>query len=147
MQLLLKQDVRDLGKRGDVVEVAPGYGRNFLVPRGIAVAVNPENVRLLAVEHRRLEAVEAKRRASLGEVAQTLAKTSVTIQARANEEGHLFGSVGAAEIVAALKEEGFEAAPDMVVLEKPIKELGVFEVEMRLDPEISSVVKVWVVGE
>ena len=147
MQLLLKQDVRDLGKRGDVVEVATGYGRNFLIPRGIAVVVNPENVRQLAEERRRLEAVEARRRASLAEIAQTLAKASVTIQARANEEGHLFGSVGAPEIVTALREEGFEVEPAMVVLEKPIKELGVFEVEMRLDPEVSSAVKVWVVGE
>ncbi|HUW55919.1 MAG TPA: 50S ribosomal protein L9 [Planctomycetota bacterium] len=147
MQLLLKQDVRDLGKRGDVVEVSTGYGRNFLVPRGIAVAVNPENVRLLDVERRRFEAVEAERRASLKEVAQALAKTSVTIQARANEEGHLFGSVGAAEIAAALKEEGFDTASVVVLLEKPIKELGVFDVEIRLDPDISSVVKVWVVGE
>jgi len=147
MQLLLKQDVRDLGKRGDVVEVSTGYGRNFLVPRGIAVAVNPENVRLLDVERRRFEAVEAERRASLKEVAQALAKTSVTIQARANEEGHLFGSVGAAEIAAALKEEGFDTASVVLLLEKPIKELGVFDVEIRLDPDISSVVKVWVVGE
>ena len=147
MELLLKQDVRDLGKRGDVVEVAPGYGRNFLVPRGLAVAVSPENVRLLAVERRRHEAAQAERRASLTEVAQTLAKTSVTIQARANEEGHLFGSVGAAEIAAALKEEGFQAEPSMVVLEKPIKELGVFEVQMQLGADISGVVKVWVVGE
>lgn len=147
MQLLLKQDVGDLGKRGDVVEVATGYGRNYLVPRGIAVAVNPENVRQLKEERRRLAVVEAKRKVSLAEVAESLAKASVTIQARANEEGHLFGSVGPAEIIASLKEEGFDVTEPMVVLEKPIKELGVFEVRIRLDPEVSVTVKVWVVGE
>lgn len=147
MQILLRQDVRDLGKRGEVVEVTAGYGRNYLVPRGMAVAVNPANVRLLAEERRRLEVAEAKRRASLTEVAEALRKTSVTIQTRANEEGHLFGSVGPAEVSAALKEEEFDIDPTMVVLEKPIKELGVFEVAIRLDPEVSSALKVWVVGE
>lgn len=147
MQLLLRQDVHDLGKRGEVVDVADGYARNFLVPRGLAVTVNPTNVGQLDEERKRLQVLEDKRRASLAEVAQTLAKTSVTIQARANEEGHLFGSVGTEEIAAALVEEGFDVAATAVMLEKPIKELGVFEVEVRPDPEISSVVKVWVVGE
>jgi len=147
MQLLLRQDVKNLGKRGEVVNVATGYGRNYLLPRGIAVTVNPANVRALEAERKRLEAVEAQRRASLAEVAAAVSKVSVTLQARANEEGHLFGSVGAGEIVAALKEENFDIEPGMIVLEKTIKELGVFEVLIQLDPEISATVKVWVVGE
>ena len=147
MQLLLRQDVKDLGQRGDVVEVAVGYGRNFLIPRGLAVEVNPANVQQLEAERKRLTAMEEKRRASLREVVDGLAKVSVTIQARANEEGHLFGSVGAAEVAAALAEENFEVSPTDIALEKPIKELGVFEVDIRLDPEVTATVKVWVVGE
>jgi len=147
MQVLLTQDIRDLGRRGEVVDVADGYGRNYLVPRRLAVMVNPANVRQVQEERRRLELAEAKRRASLAEVAEGLKKISVTIQARANEEGHLFGSVGAEEIASALKEENFDVTPTMVMLEKPVKELGVFEVPIRLDNELSSVVKVWVVGE
>lgn len=147
MQLMLRQNVKDLGKRGDVVKVATGYGRNYLVPRGMAVPVNPENVRLVEEEQKRIQVVEDRRLASLGEIAEALGKASVTIQARANEEGHLFGSVGENEIVTALAEEKFDVEPRMIVLEKHIKELGVFEVEIRLDPVVSAKVKVWVVGE
>jgi len=147
MQLLLTQDVKQLGKRGDVVDVAVGYGRNFLIPRGLAVKVNPANVREIEEERKRLQALEVKRRTSLQEVARALSKVSVTITSRANEEGHLFGSVGVAEIVSALKEDEFDVAPASIALEKPIKELGVFEVEIRLDPEVTAMVKVWVVGE
>ena len=148
MQLLLRRDVRDLGNRGEVVEVADGYGRNYLLPRGMAVEVNPANVRQLEKERKELEVTEARRRASLEEFAGTLGKVSVTIQARANEEGHLFGSVGAVEIAAAVKEEeDIDIEPEKIVLEKPIKELGVFEVAVHLDPTVASTLKVWVVGE
>ena len=148
MQLLLRQDVRNLGNRGEVVQVADGYGRNYLLPRGVAVEVNPANVRQLEVERKELEVMEAKHRASLEEFAGTLDKVSVTIQVRANEEGHLFGSVGAVEIAAAVKEEeDIDIEPEKIVLEKPIKELGVFEVQVHLDPAVSSTLKVWVVGE
>jgi large subunit ribosomal protein L9 len=129
------------------VDVKDGYGCNFLVPRRMAVPVNPGNVRQVEEERRRLAAVDAKRRASLAELAEVLGKVSLTIQARANEEGHLFGSVGPEEVAAALKEENFDISPSMIALEKPVKQLGVFEVPIRLDSDLSSVVKVWVVGE
>lgn len=146
MRLLLKQDVRDLGKRGEMVDVATGYGRNYLLPRDMAVAVSPTNVRQIEEERKRLHVMEEKRRASMAEVTEVLGKLSVTIQARANEEGHLFGSVGPAEVAAAICEEDFDVRPAMIILEKPIKELGVFEVEVRPDPDVSALVKVWVVG-
>jgi large subunit ribosomal protein L9 len=147
MQLLLKKDVKHLGKRGQVVNVATGYGRNFLLPRGVAVPVNPDNMKMIEAERKRSDAAEAKRRAGLVEIAEAVGKLSITIQARANEEGHLFGSVGPDEIAAAVKDEGFEVHAGMIALEKPVKELGVFEVDIRLDPEVVSRVKVWVVGE
>jgi large subunit ribosomal protein L9 len=147
MQVLLTQDVHSLGKRGEVVDVKDGYGRNYLVPRQLAVPVNSGNVRQVEEERKRLAAVEAKRRASLAELAEALRKVSVTIQSRANEEGHLFGSVGPEEIAAALKEENFDISPSMIELEKPVKQLGVFEVSVRLESDVSSLVKVWVVGE
>ena len=147
MQLMLRQNVKNLGKRGDVVKVTTGYGRNYLVPRGMAVPVNPDNVSEVEEEQKRIQVVEDRRLASLTEIAEALGKTSVTIQARANEEGHLFGSVGETEIAAVLVEDKFDVESRMVVLEKHIKELGVFEVEIRLDPAVSAKVKVWVVGE
>ena len=147
MQLMLREDITHLGKRGEVVDVAEGYGRNYLVPRGMAVAVNPANIKQVEEEHRRLVAAEAKHRATLAQTAEGLGKVSLTLQAKANEENKLFGSVGPAEVAAALKDEGFEIDPSMVQIEKPIKELGVFEVRVQLAGDISAVVKMWVVGE
>jgi large subunit ribosomal protein L9 len=147
MQVLLKKDVRDLGKRGEVVEVAVGYGRNYLLPQGIAIEVDRENQKQIEEERKRMAATEARRKATLKEQAEALSKVSITISAKANEEQHLFGSIGPAEIVAALKEEGFDVPPTAVVLDKVIKELGVTEVNVKLDPEVQCVVKVWVVGE
>ncbi len=147
MQLLLTQDVKDLGKRGEVVNVKAGYGRNFLLPRGIAVAVNPSNLKQIEQERKRLAVQDQKRLATLSQQAEALGKLSLTIQAKANEENKLFGSVGPAEIVAALKAENFGIEPSMIVLEKPIKDLGVTEVKVQLAPDIAAVVKVWIVGE
>lgn len=147
MQLLLRQDVTSLGKRGDVVNVAVGYGRNYLLPRGMAVAVKAGNVKQIEEERRRLAVSEAKRLETLAQTAEALGKLSLTIQAKANEENKLFGSVGPAEVVAALKAENFQVDPSMVVLDKPIKELGVSEVKVQLAPDIAAVVKLWVVGE
>ncbi len=147
MQLLLRQDVEKLGKRGDVVNVAVGYGRNYLLPRGMAVAVKAGNVKQIEEERRRLTVAEAKRRETLTQTAEALGKLSLTLQAKANEENKLFGSVGAAEVVAALRAENFAVEPSMIVLEKPIKELGVSEVKVQLAPDIAAVGKLWVVGE
>ena len=147
MQLLLRQEVENLGKRGDVVNVSEGYGRNFLLPRGFAVAVKAGNVKQLEQERHRLVVEEKKRRESLAATAEALGKVSLTIQAKANEEQKLFGSVGPAEIVAALKDENIAIDPSMVVMDKPIKELGVSEVTVQLSPDVSAVVKLWVVGE
>ena len=147
MQLLLKQDVRRLGRRGEVVNVTPGYGRNYLVPQGLAVEVNPTNVEQIEGERRRMKAVEDKLHADMVQKAEGIKKLSLTITARANEEGHLFGSVGVDDILVVLKEEGFDVAPVAIQLEKPIKELGVIDVPFRLHPDVAGTVKVWVVGE
>ena len=147
MQVLLTQDVESLGKRGDVVNVAVGYGRNFLLPRGMAMAVKAGNVKEIEEARRRLAVAEAKRREGLAQTAEAIGKLSITIQAKANEENKLFGSVGAPELVAALKNENIAVEPSMIALEKPIKELGVFEVKVQLAPDIAGTVKVWVVGE
>ncbi len=147
MELLLRQNVEKLGKRGEVVNVSEGYGRNYLLPRGMAVAVKAGNVKQIEEERRRLAVAEAKHHETLKQTAEALGKLSLTIQAKANEENKLFGSVGAAELVKALKDENFTVEPSMIVLEKPIKDLGVTEVTVQLAPDISAVLKVWVVGE
>ena len=137
----------DDGQRGEVVNVAPGYGRNYLVPQGLAVEVNPSNVEQIEGERRRLKVAEEKRRGELQATAEAIRKLSLTITAKAKEEGHLFGSVGAADIVAVLKEEGIEVSPAVIQLEKPVKEVGVIDVPFHLHSDIAGTVKVWIVGE
>ena len=148
-ELLLLEDVDNLGKAGDVVRVAPGFARNFLVPKGIAEPVTEAAKRRLA----KLQAErEAARKAEL-EAAQKLASglkdAKVTIRAKVGEDGeNLYGSVDAAQIAEGLKLVGFpEVEPSMVKLEENIKTIGTFDVEIKVHPDVAQVVKVWVVAE
>jgi large subunit ribosomal protein L9 len=148
MEVLLKQDVDRLGKRGQIVKVAVGYARNYLLPRKLAVVPSAQNLKSIEEEHRRAEKATQKRREELRELATKLEGTSCTIAAKAGEGGHLFGSVSAAQIAEAFRKEGFELiTEDMIALENPIKELGVYPVDLKLDAEIKCTTKVWVVGE
>lgn len=147
MEVMLIEPVPHLGDRGDIVNVAPGYARNYLLPKGLAAPVSKEAVQRVEAARRRAEQAEAERRAALKEVAERLAAASVTITAAATEEGHLYGSVSAADIAEHLRKEGFEVTEDMVGLEEHIKELGVYPVPVTLEQEITAEVKVWVVQE
>ena len=147
MEVLLRGDVPRLGRRGEVVKVAHGYARNYLIPQGLAVAVNPGNLQQIEQEKRRLAMLERKRVDDLKAVADQLANVSVTIQAKATEEGHLFGSVTENHIVDVLKTEGFAVTEDMVRMESHLKELGMFEVTVVFEEGVEATVKVWVVAE
>jgi large subunit ribosomal protein L9 len=145
MELLLKQPIEHLGRVGDVVKVKPGYARNYLLPRGLAVPVTKAN--LADIERARAEALaeETERLQSLRDAAERLAATSVTLEGRANEEGHLFGSVSAAQIAAAFRQKGFPIEERQVRLEHSLKEIGVFDVVLHLHQDLDVTVKVWVV--
>ena len=147
MELLLKQNVEHLGRTGEVVDVKPGYARNYLLPRGLAVMVTQSN--LAEIERARAAALaeEQQRIAGLKDMAGKLAEASVTIEGKANEEGHLFGSVGAAQIAAALREKQVVVDDKQVRLEQPIKEIGVYDVPVHLHAEVEATVKVWVVQQ
>jgi len=145
MELLLKQNIDSLGRIGDVVSVKPGYARNFLLPRGLGVPVTKANMAQIEKERATALAEEKLRVGGLKEVAARLLETSVTIEGRANEEGHLFGSVSAANIADALKEKGFPIDAKSVRLAAPLKEIGVFDVEIHLHADVNATTKVWVV--
>jgi large subunit ribosomal protein L9 len=147
MELLLRQNVEYLGRVGDVVKVRPGYARNFLLPRGFAVPVTKANI--AEIERARALALqeEQARVSSLKELGQKLAETSVTIEGRANEEGHLFGSVTGAQIALALRHKGFPVEERQVRLDQPLKEIGVFDVPLHLHQGVEATVKVWVVQQ
>ena len=145
VQLLLIQSVDHLGKQGDVVEVKPGYANNYLLPQGLATLASDHHKRMVEKHKAKLLELERERLSSLRDLADSLGKQSITIEANANDEGHLYGSVGAVEIVAALKEVNFNLIPDQVRLEGPLKELGLYTVKVHLHQEIETELKVWVV--
>lgn len=147
MELLLKQNVEHLGRTGDVVDVKPGYARNYLLPRGMAVLVTKSNV--AEVERARAQAIaeEEARVAGLKDMGNKLADVSVTIEGKANEDGHLFGSVNASQIAAALREKDIAVDDKMVRLENPLKEIGVYDVTIHLHADVEAPIKVWVVQQ
>jgi len=147
MELLLKQNVEHLGRTGDVVDVKPGYARNYLLPRGLAVLVTKSNI--AEVERARAQAIaeEEARVAGLKDMGSKLADVSVTIEGKANEEGHLFGSVNASQIAAALREKDIAVDDKMVRLENPLKEIGVYDVTIHLHADVEAPIKVWVVQQ
>jgi large subunit ribosomal protein L9 len=145
IQLLLIQSVEHLGKQGDVVEVRPGFANNYLLPQGLATIATDHHKRMVEKHKAKLQAIEAARLKGIREQADAITRQSVTIEANANDEGHLYGSVGAAEIVAALKERNFTITPDQVRLEGPLKELGLYTVRIHVHQDIDADLKVWVV--
>ncbi|MEQ1632951.1 MAG: 50S ribosomal protein L9 [Planctomycetota bacterium] len=147
MELLLKQTIEHLGRVGDVVKVKNGYGRNYLLPLGLAVTVTKANV--ADIERARAQALaeEEARIGTLKELAQKLAETSITIEGRANAEGHLFGSVSTAQIAAALRDKGLAIDERQIRLTTPLKEIGVVDVPVHLHAGVEATVKVWVVQQ
>jgi large subunit ribosomal protein L9 len=145
IELLLIQSVDHLGKQGDIVEVKRGYALNYLLPQGLATIASGHHKRMVEKHRAKLQEIEKARLSTLRQLADNLSKQSITIEANANDEGHLYGSVGANDITAALKQQGFHITTDQVRLEGQLKELGLYTVKIHLHAEIESEMKVWVV--
>src|SRR3954463_9625034 len=145
VQLLLIQSVDHLGKQGDVVQVKRGFALNYLLPQGLATVATDHHKRMVEKHRSKLQEIEKARLKSLRDLSEAIAKQSITIEANANDEGHLYGSVGAPEIISALKAAHFNITSDQVRLEGPLKELGLYTVKIHLHAEINAELKVWVV--
>ncbi len=145
IELLLIQPVEHLGRQGDVVEVRPGYANNYLLPQGLATFATDHHKRMVEKHKAQLAEIEKARLADLHALAEEIKEQSVTIEAKANEEGHLYGSVGAVEIVNALKRNNLTVTQDQVKLTGPLKELGLYTINIHLGHEIESQLKIWVV--
>jgi len=145
IELLLVQHVEHLGRQGDVVEVRPGYANNYLLPQGLATIATEHHKRMVEKHRKKLESIEKARLASLKSLADEIGRQSLTIEANANDEGHLYGSVGPVEIAAALKRNNVAVTSDQVRLEGPLKELGLYTVKIHLSGDLDAEVKVWVV--
>jgi len=145
MQVILREDMDNLGKSGEVVSVKPGYGRNYLIPRGLAVAATAADVARVAHEKRVIAARSAKLARELQSEADRMAQVSVSIPVQVGEEDKLYGSVTSRDIAEALKAQGVEIDTKKIVLDEPLKTLGLAEVAVKLGRGVSAKIKVWVV--
>ena len=146
MQVILKQDVEKIGQRGEIVDVSRGYVRNFLVPRGLAEMATPGRLEEVRREMEEVEERDRRMAERAGEVAATLNKSVITIEARTGEDERLFGSVTAANIASAIeKARGVRVDRRRVRLDEPIKSLGTHQVPIQVHGDVEASVKVIVV--
>jgi len=146
MEVILREHVEHLGRRGDVVKVAAGYARNYLLPRKLALSVTEENKRQIERERKNAEARELEERAQAEAFAKRIAETEIEIARRVGENDTLYGSVTSADVAEALHAKGFEIDKRKVQLADPIKALGEFTVPLKIHREVSVQVKVKVVA-
>jgi len=145
IDVLLTEDVGSIGKQGDIIRVKPGFARNYLLPQGLATVATEHNKRMVERHRLRVADLQAQRVKELRGQADAVSKYSVTLEANANKEGHLYGSIVANDISKALKSAGYAVEPDHIKLDGPLKELGMYTVRVELHPEVKTEVKVWVV--
>jgi len=145
VKLILLEDVKNLGQVGDQIEVKDGYARNYLIPRNLAMQVTAGALRVLEEKKKKRARLEEQRKAECEVIAEKVRNASCTISMEAGEEDKLFGSVTAEMIGESLKAEGVEIDKKTVVFEEPIKKLGVYNVNIKLHPEVIAELRVWVV--
>jgi len=147
MKIILKEDYENLGKVGEVVEVKDGFARNYLIPKQVALQATPQNLRVIVQEKARnkIKLSKDKREAEL--VAEQLKEVSLTANVQVGEEDKIFGAVTSQNICELLSSKGFKIDKRKIMLEEPLKALGVFEVPIKLHTEVEAKIKVWVVKE
>jgi len=147
MKVILKEDVKNLGEMGQIVDVSDGYVRNFLTPRGLAVEANVKNIKSLEHQKKVIQEKAKKIKNQAQDLSARISALTLVIKSKAGEEGKLFGSVTAMDIAEALKNEGVEIDKRKISLEEPIRRLGAFTVSLKLHSEIPTQVNVQVVEE
>lgn len=147
MKLILREKIDKLGTRGDVVDVASGYGRNYLLPKGFAYKFSEGNARKVEVERKIINLKLEREKQEAEVLAGKLAQISTTIVRKVGENETLYGSVNNGDIAEALEKEGFELDKRKILLDEPMKTLGIYTVPVRLHPEVTAELKVWVVKE
>ena len=147
MKVILLKDIETLGSAGEVVEVKNGYGRNFLIPRNEALVASTANMAQFESRRKQQETLAERDRRAAEALAKQLEAESITAQVKVGEEDRLFGSVTSQNVAELLDEKGYELDRRAIHLEDPIRELGVYNIEVRLHPEVTAAVKLWVVKE
>jgi large subunit ribosomal protein L9 len=144
IKVLLKESIKHVGRVGDVVEVSPGYARNYLLPNDLAVEPTPNNVKKVEARKAEIERLEKERRAAQADLLKTLENVEVTLERRANEQGHLYGAVSATEIAKALQSMGHQVEPDDVLLSGKLDRIEKYSARISFADDLSTEIKVWV---
>ncbi|MEY2719642.1 MAG: hypothetical protein RLZZ273_1008 [Bacteroidota bacterium] len=147
MKIILRQDVENLGNIGEIVVVKPGYARNFLIPNQLAYVATDGAIRALETEKKQYEVRKAKARQQAEVVAAQLADLQITVSMQVGEEGRLFGSVTAPMIAQELELRGYGVDKRNIIIDEPIKTLGIFEVKVKLHSDLTAPLKVWVIAQ
>lgn len=147
MKIVLTQDRDALGLEGDIVDVANGYARNYLIPKGIALEANKQNIKLMEMQQKKIEAKRFKAREDAEKVKEKMADVVITISQKAGEENKLYGSVTSMDIASQLEKQGIAIDRRKIALDKPIKTLGAFDVPVKLYPEVTGSLRVVVIPE
>lgn len=145
MKVILREDVSDLGAAGQTVEVRDGYGRNFLIPRNLAIPATKANLNAIGEVARQKEIRDRKLRRGAELIKERIEKLELSTEVRVGEEDKLFGSITAIEVARLLEEKGVTIDKRMVMLEEPIKALGVYTVPVKIEKEVTANLKLWVV--
>ncbi|HYO08127.1 MAG TPA: 50S ribosomal protein L9 [Tepidisphaeraceae bacterium] len=144
IKLLLKESIKHVGRVGDIVEVSPGYARNYLLPKDLAVEPTPNNVKKIEARRKEIERLEAEKRSQQAEIIKKLEGVEVMLERRANEQGHLFGSVSATDIAKALQGQGYQVESEDVYLPGKLDRIDKYQVRVAFADDLAAEVKVWV---
>ena len=144
VKLLLKESIKNVGRVGDIVEVSPGYARNYLLPRDLAMQPTANNVKKVEERRKEIEKQERDRREQQERMIQQLAGIEVHLERRANEQGHLYGAVSATDIAKSLQAQGYEVEPDDVLLPGKLDQINNYTVRVKFAEDLETEIKVWV---
>jgi large subunit ribosomal protein L9 len=147
MKVILRSNVEQLGKIGEVIDVAAGYARNYLIPKDLAYLANKGNLKRIEFDKKKADVIAAKEVEAARQRAEKMKDISLTFQVKVSEEEQLYGSVSVTDIIDELAKQGHEIERRRVLLDEPIKQLGVYNVGIRLHPEVDTEIKIWVVKE
>jgi len=147
MEIILQQDLDELGLEGDIVNVAKGFARNYLIPKGFGLEATPQNIKALELKSKKIEVKRLRAKEEAEKLKEKMAEIVLTFSQKTGEEGKLFGSVTSMDIASGLEKQNIVVNRKKIVLEKPIKTIGEFEVPVRIYPEVIGTVKVHVATE
>jgi large subunit ribosomal protein L9 len=147
MKVILKEDIKHVGKMGQIVDVADGYARNYLIPKGLVTEASTKNIKFLEHEKRIIQEKSKKIRNSAQDLAHRISSLTISIKAKAGEEGKLFGSITTMDVAEALQKEGVEIDKKKISLEEPIKRLGSYTVNIKLHHDVSAPLNIQIVEE